>query len=104
MKNMRKKVIWSLALTLSVFALAAGSAFADGTGPTGATGPAGPPHGKFSCDAAKARLAKAEALIALIQKRIASGHVKDPSKAAAFLANVQKHADAIQARITKRGC
>ena len=109
LKKMRMKVIWTLALALGVLALTAGAAFADGTAPatgtTGATGATGPTGSHtFNCDAAKTRLANVDARIAKIQGRIASGKVKDPTKAAERVADAQKRADRISARIARRHC
>ena len=110
LKNLRMKVISCLALALGVVALSAGAALADGTAPTtgateasgaaGATGASGA-H-TFNCDTAKARLSRVDDRIAKIEVRIASGHVKDPTKAAARLAAVQGRAGKISAHIAKR--
>ena len=98
-----KRILGTLALMLTVAALTAGAAFADGGKP------AGPPPGKekagaptFTCDGAKARLARIEGRIGRIGARIASGAAKNPDAAAQRLAEAKARAAKVSARIAAR--
>ena len=98
-----KRILGTLALMLTVAALTAGAAFADGGTP------GGPPPGKekagtpaFTCDGAKARLARIDARIAKISARIASGEAKNPEGAARHLEQAKARAARVSARIAAK--
>jgi hypothetical protein len=91
-------VLKGLALSLAIFVVTVGSASAAGGGPTSQPA-AALTTATFTCDGAKARLARVENRIARIQARIDAGTAKNPKYAARLKHRLERRAARIEARI-----